>query len=415
MAAKQVHVQTLSNGLTVIVEPMADVQSAAFSLLVPAGSIHDPPDQSGCASTLVELIMRGAGELDNQGLTNALDNLGLQRSESAERRHISFGGATLAENLPEVLRLYSDVVRRPHLPEDQFEAAVSGCEQTLYSIDDEPRQKIMLELRRMCYPAPWGQPSEGSLEGLANLTMQSVRHHFERCMRPNEAILGIAGNVDVQQIQDLVEKWYGDWEAKPDPGYASGVRGPYRDHIDHESTQTQIGIAYDSVPYNHPEYYAAWATVGVLSGGSSSRLFTEVRERRGLCYAVYAGLTSSRTEGRVLGYAGTTVERAQETLDVTLQEIQRLSGSILNEELERCKARAKSSLIMQQESSSSRASSLVHDWYHLSRVVSLEEIRGRIEELTVPMLHTHLEKFPPRNFTILTLGPQALEVPNAVS
>lgn len=415
MAGQQVQTCQLPNGLTLLIEPMADVQSAAFSLLIPAGSIYDPPDQAGCASVVVELLMRGAGDLDSQELTNALDNLGLQRSESAERRFVSFGGATLAENLPAALRLYADVVRRPHLPEVEFAAAVAGCEQTLLAIEDEPRQKIMVELRRMCYPAPWGKPSEGSLEGLFGLSMGSVRQHFEHCFRPNESILGIAGNVDVAEIKALVEDAFGDWPARPEPHYASGPRGAYRDHLEHESTQTQIGIAYDSVPYRDPDYYSAWAAVGVLSGGSSSRLFTEVRERRGLCYAVYAGLTSSRDDGRVLCYAGTTAERAQETLDVTLQEIQRLRGTIQNDELDRCKARAKSSLIMQQESSSSRAASLTNDWFHLGRVVSLEEIRGKIEALTVASLHQHLEKHPPRDFTILTLGPQPLEVPHAVS
>lgn len=414
MAGQQVQTCQLPNGLTLLVEPMADVQSAAFSLLVPAGSIYDPQDQAGCAAVLVELLTRGAGELDSKQLTNALDNLGLQRSESAERRFVSFGGATLAENLPDALRLYADIVRRPHLPEDEFDAAVAGCEQTLLAIEDEPRQKIMVELRRMCYPAPWGKPSEGSTEGLSNLSMKSVKQHFEHCFRPNDAILGIAGNVDVNEIRAIVEEAFGSWQSRKEPAYPSGPRGDYRDYLEHESTQTQIGIAYDSVPYRDPDYYSAWAAVGVLSGGSSSRLFTEVREKRGLCYAVYAALTSSKDDGRVLCYAGTTSERAQETLDVTLQEIQRLSGTIENAELDRCKARAKSSLIMQQESSSSRAASLANDWFHLGRVVSLEEIRNKIESLTVKTLHEHLEKYPPRNFTILTLGPQPLEVPHAV-
>ena len=415
MPGQLVQTHQLANGLTLLIEPMADVQSAAFSLLIPAGSIYDPPEQDGCASVLVELLLRGAGDLDSQALTNALDNLGLQRSESAERRYVSFGGATLAENLPAALRLYADIVRRPHLPDDQFEAAVAGSEQTLLAIEDEPRQKIMVELRRMCYPAPWGKPSEGSLEGLTNLSMEAVQQHFLRCFRPNEAILGIAGNVDPQQLLALVEEEFGDWATQPEPAYEIGPRGDYRNHIEHESTQTQIGIAFDSVPYRDADYYSAWAAVGVLSGGSSSRLFTEVRERRGLCYAVYAGLTSSKDDGRILCYAGTTADRAQETLDVTLQEIRRLPGSIQNEELDRCKARAKSSLIMQQESSSSRAASLANDWFHLGRVVSLQEIRSQIEGLTVPRLHAHLEKYPPKDFTILTLGPQPLEMPHAVS
>src|SRR5690606_25044640 len=126
-------------------------------------------------------------------------------------------------------------------------------------------------------------------------------------------------------------------------------RGPQRDHITTDSNQTHIGLAYDAVPYRDDNYYAAWAAVSVLSGGSSSGLFTEVRERRGLCYSVYATLISLLEEGRVLAYAGTTPERAQETLNVTIDVIRKLADGIEQNELDRCKAGAKSALIMQQE------------------------------------------------------------------
>src|SRR6185369_13604290 len=228
-------------------------------------------------------------------------------------------------------------------------------------------------------------------------------------------ILGIAGKVDVQATIDLVSEVFGNWDDKPAPTFQTSPRGPARDHIPHESTQTQIGLAYNSVPYRDAQYYAAWAVVGVLSGGMSSRLFTEVREKRGLCYSVFASLNSLRDQGRVLCYAGTTVERAQETLDVTLRELTRLPEGIAEDELDRCKARAKSSLIMQQESSSARASSIARDWYHLGRVTTLAEVREKIEALTVPALLDHVRQYPAENFTVLTLGPQPLEVRLGVS
>ena len=310
-------------------------------------------------SVLCDLMTRGAGSLDSVELSNALDSLGVQRQEGVERTHLGFSGAMLADNLGDALRLYADIVQRPHLPDDEFPAVVSGAEQALRALEDEPRQKVMLELRRRCYNAPWGLPSEGSLEGLAKLTTRAVKRHFDQCVQPNETILGIAGKVDFAAIVELAEEILGDWKPKPAPEFKTGPRGPARDHIHHESTQTQIGIAYDSVPYSDPEYYAAWAAVGVLSGGSSSRLFTEIREKRGLCYSVYALLLSLKHEGRVLCYAGTNVERsAQQTHDLTLQELQRLGDGILQSELDRCQARAKSSLIMQQESSTARASSI---------------------------------------------------------
>ena len=136
---------------------------------------------------------------------------------------------------------------------------------------------------------------------------------------------------------------------------ADGKRGATVDHLHHESNQTQIGIAYDSVPYRHPDYFRAFGTVGVLSGGMSARLFTEVREKRGLCYTVFASHHTQRDRACVLCYAGTSADRAQETLDVTVAELNRLAKGILPDELARLKARVKSGLIMQGESSSARA------------------------------------------------------------
>jgi len=415
MANQEIQTHSISSGLTLIIEPMADVQSAAFSFLIPAGSNFDPPGQAGAAAVLCDWMVRGAGSRDSRQLSNELDNLGLQRNEGVGNSHISFTGATLAESLPQALRLYADIVRAPHLPDDQFEAARIGVEQSLRAMEDEPRQKVMVELRRRCYESPWGIPSEGTLEGVANLTPAVVKSHFARCAGPRDAILGIAGKVDVRSLTALVEDLFGDWKAKPAPEFVTGPRGPARDHIHHESTQTQIGIAYDSVPYSDPGYYAAWAAVSVLSGGMSSRLFTEVREKRGLCYSVFATLNCLRNQGRILCYAGTTAERAQETLDVTLAELVRLGQGISEDELDRCKARAKSSLIMQQESSSSRASSIARDWYHLGRIETLDEVRDKIESLTVADLLAHLAEHPAKDFTILTLGPEPLEVNLAVS
>ena len=411
MRRQEIQTHEFDNGLTLLVEPMAAVKSAAFSLLVPGGSIFDPPGQNGSAAVLTEWIARGAGSLTNEELSDALDDLGLQRHEHTGTMHISFTGAAVASNLPRALELYGDILRRPMLPPEQFEPSRAGVRQSLEGIEDEPRQKVMIELRRRCYDAPWGLPADGTLDDLPNLSVESVRSHYEGCFRPNGTILAIAGHVDFAQIRDVVGRVFGDWKPRPDPAFATGPRAASPDHIPHESEQTQIGIAYEAVPFRHPEYYAAWAAVSVLSGGMSSRLFTEVRERRGLCYSVYAALRSLKDEARVLCYAGSTNERAQETLDVTLAELQRLGAGIAEDELARSKAMAKSSLIMQQESTSSRSSSIAGDWYHLRRIRTLDEIREKIDSLTVDKVLAYVHDHPARDFTIVTIGPQALNVP----
>ena len=410
MNAQEFTTHTFENGLTLVLEPMTDVQSAAFSLLVPSGSIYDPVGQNGSAAILCDWVTRGAGDRDSKRLSADLDNLGIQRSESVSCSHLLFSGATLADNLAEGLRVYGDILQRPRLPADQFDAARTGVEQMLRAMVDEPRQKLIVELRRRCYASPWGWPCEGTLDELEAIDADTVRHHFAQGFRPNGAILGVAGRIDVAQVTAVVEDVFGGWTPQPEPSFETGTCGSRLGHLPHDSAQTHIGIAYDAVPYRDPDYYAAWAAVGVLSGGMSARLFTEVRERRGLCYAVSASLHCQPDEGRILCYAGTTPDRAQQTLDVTLGELVRLGEGIAPEELERCKARAKSSLVMQQESTIARASSIARDWFLLGRVTTLAEVRDRIEALTVERVGEYVHQHPARDFTVLTIGPEPLEV-----
>ena len=403
--------RTLANGLTVLVEPMRRVRSAALSMLVPAGSVYDPPGKNAAAAMLCDLLTRGAGSRGNQEFTAALDDLGAQHGESVGTAHLHVSAATVAENLPATLRLYRDLLRAPHLPEAEFEPARAGLAQSLRAIEDEPQHRVMLELRRRTYPVPWGLPTDGTPAGLESLTHADVVALHRTAVRPNGSILAVAGNVDADAIVALAGELFGDWEERPDPSFEEGPRGPTRDHIPHESTQTQIALAYEAVPYDDPDYYAAWAAVGVLSGGMSSRLFTEVREKRGLCYSVSAGLNTLKHAGRVLCYAGTTAERAQETLDVTLHELRRLGDGVEPGELARCVSRAKSGLVMQQESTMARAGSMARDWYHLGRVTTLDEVTAKIDALTPDDVTAYARRHPADDVTVLTLGPAALEVP----
>ncbi len=147
----------------------------------------------------------------------------------------------------------------------------------------------------------------------------------------------------------------------------------------------------------------------------SSRLFNEVREKRGLCYTVFATLHSLRDRGSVMCYAGTGAERAQETLNVILDEFHRLTEGVTESELSRLKVQIRSHLIMQQESSRSRAASIAGDWFYLGRVRPLEELNSLIQNLTVGEVNTFLRQHPAAEFDLVTLGPRPLEVHNGVS
>lgn len=401
---------TLANGMTLVAERMDHVRSAAVYFLTPAGCVYDPPQFAGIATLVSELITRGAGDRDSRELTLALDNLGLDRSESAGSMHMRLAGATLARNLPGVLELYADILLRPHLPEEELEPVKMLALQDLQALEDEPRQKLLLELRKRHYPTPLSNDQHGTAEGINAVTATQVREHYQKLVRPNGTILAVAGNVEWEPLKQQVEMLFGDWKKGADSPITYGPKPSQRDHITKDTTQTQIGIAYASVPIGHDDYYKALGAVNVLSGGMSSRLFTHVREERGLCYAVWASYATFKDRGSVLAYAGTTTERAQETLDVTLGELKRLAEGIEQDELDRVKAGLKSSLIMQQESTTSRAGTLASDWYYLGRVRSFDEIQAAIDSLTPAGIVEHLKRFPAKDFTVVTLGQKALEI-----
>lgn len=399
----------LDNGLTVLVETLPEVQSAAFSLMIPAGSAWEPEGSNGTAAALCDWLLRGAGERSSRELSGALDSIGVQGHESVSAGHISFQAACLAGKLGDTLTLYGDILRRPRLADEEFEPTMLGVFQSLESLEDDPRQKVMVELTRQCYPRPWHRPPEGTLSELETITPDLVRRHYHNCFAPSEAIFGVAGRVEFDDVVASVKKTFGDWRTDVSRGEFVTTSVPAtKHHLTQESTQTQIGVAYPAVPYRDPDYYAAWAAVSVLSGGMSSRLLAEVREKRGLCYAIYASLNSLKDAGYVLCYAGTTNDRAAETLDVLLRELERLREGIGEDELARCKARAKSSLIMSQESTSARASSLARDWYHLGRAVTLEEVRSKIDALTTTGVLDYVRRHPAEDFTIMTIGPKEI-------
>ena len=408
-------VHQFDNGLVLLAEPMEWLESAAFTLLVPAGCNYDPPDALGLANLTCEMVQRGCGSRDSRQFVNDLEMLGADTSASVSNGHCSFGGAMPAESLHEALGIYADVVRRPHLPAEQLEDARLGCLQEIRSLEDDLPQKVFQQLRELRYGDPYGRSTSGQIAAVEHIGLDAIQRFAHRVYRPNGAILSVAGKIDWPRLRDHVAELFADWQPQTASIAEESPARENRRHVVVESSQTHIGIAFPSAAYSDPDYFQARGAVGVLSDGMSSRLFTEVRERRGLVYAVYAACHSLRDRGSVLCYAGTSSERAQQTLDVLLEEFLRLAEGIGEDELLRLKAKIKSGLVMQQESSSSRSGSIAADWYHLGRVYTLDELGRIVDGLSCQSINRYLAEHPPRDFTIVTLGPKALEFPLGVS
>ncbi|HEY7086614.1 MAG TPA: pitrilysin family protein [Tepidisphaeraceae bacterium] len=390
---------------------MPGMQSAAMTLLLPAGASSDPADRSGAATVLAELALRGAGSRDSRQLTEYLDSLGLQRSSGVGVHHTRFACSAVASKVLESLETYADIVRRPHLPEAGFVAARDLALQALAGIDDEPRQKVFIKLREWHWPSPYGRNSMGVKDHLEKLTAEFCRSDFAVRYHARDSIIALAGNIDFEQVKAEVQKHFGDWNGKvSEPVRVMPPPGNYH-FVPDKTEQTHIGIAYPSIDETHRDYYAARMAVECLSGGMSGRLFTEVREKRGLCYSVGASYSSLKGIGSIMGYAGTSNDRAQATLDCFVSELHRLSEGVTKEELDRAKIGLKASIIMSGESTAARAGAIAHDYFIRGRIRTLDEISSAIDATTVETVNEYLKRNKPGPFTIVIVGPKELNVP----
>jgi len=411
-----IHQHEYPNGLVLVAEEMPSVRSAAFTLLLPAGAAYETAVElnlgGGAATMACEWIARGAGSRDSREVMEALDDLGVGHSESAQTIHASLSAATIGANLVPALEVFADMVIRPRLDDREVEPIRALCLQNLRSLEDDPASKVIYELRERHFPAPWGRPSPGSADDLARLSPADLRAFHQAAHRPNGAILGVAGAVDWPRLKDEVGRLFGDWASRPGLTLIERPSGPRIDHVHRETQQIQIAMALPAAPVGDADYYHARAAAAILGGYASARLFTEVREKRGLCYSVYASYEGQRERGAMLCHAGTSVERAQETLDVMLTELRRLAvEGVGAEELDTMRAGLKSSLLMAQESSMSRSSALAADWYFLGRVRPLVEISAALDALTAESVSDYARRFLTLDdLTILTLGPNPLKI-----
>ncbi|QEG01142.1 Peptidase M16 inactive domain protein [Stieleria maiorica] len=400
----------LPNGMTVLVQPMPWLRTAAFTLSLRGGIQNEPAERSGLASMVCEMVQRGAGSYSSRDLVAMQDNLGMDRNSGVSTATVSFGAAMPAESFAEALKLYADIVRRPHLPGNQIEDARLMMIQELRAIEDEPTQRVMKRVRELHYGPRLGRGSQGTMASLAAIDSDDIRQFYQTNYHAGGAILTVAGRVEADDVMRLAEQAFGDWRTEAFDAAPLPVGTQVYEHVQATSSQTHIAFAFPSIPYGHPDYFAMRAGIGILSDGMSSRLFDRVREKRGLCYTVSASCHSLINAGGVFGYAGTTPARAQETLDVTLGEIRNLPSDLEPSELDRWKVRIESGLIMEQESSASRASSLASDFYQIGRAMPTAELSEIIESLTLEDVRGYWENHPPSDYRIVTLGPEKLAV-----
>lgn len=406
--------RTLSCGLPLIVETIPGVRSAGMTWLVPAGTATEPADRQGIASMWAEILLRGAGKLRSREHADAVDRLGVTRSTDIGSYHLRLAATMIGDRVADALPLLVDMILRPRIDADSVEPTRDLALQAIESLKDDPQQRASVAARARHFPAPLNRSSLGLREGVGAVTRDDLVNGWKARARPHGSILAFAGSVDADALCTQLDRLLKGWEGAAE-SFALG-QAPVRGyaHEQDRSNQVQIILLHDAPAEPEPVSILEKVATSVLSGGMAGRLFTEVREKRGLCYAVHAGYASGRDFGSVVAYVGTTPERAQQSLDVLHEELTRINtapGAVTEDEFRRAVVGMKSRLVFSGESTGARAAALAYDLHRIGRARSLDELASAIDGVTLDQLNGFLSRRALGRLTIQTLGPTALRPP----
>ena len=401
----------LDNGIHIVVEPMAGAQSASVAFRFPSGAKDDPPDRLGLARVAEETVFKGTPSRDARAVFDAFDALGVRRGSATDVESTDFRAQVLPRHFREAMALFGEVLRTASFPDDQVEISKALSLEELKRLEDSPFQKVMYLTMQAGLGDPMGRIPLGEPESVATISPGGVRSHWSRTCRPNGLLISVAGGVEAPEVLGAIEEAFGDWPEDGEPPTTSPHPTVAAKTVHHhkESEQEHIGMLFGAIPRGHDLYYACQLAVAVLSGSGSSRLFTEVREKRGLVYHVGAYYRARRGGGVIALYAGTTADRANETLVVCRREIERLAEDVTLEELERAKTVLKGRLFTTGDLPDGRSGSLLEDLFLDGQIRSVDDIARGVDSVTLDQIPAYLEAFPPDPVALATLGPRPLE------
>ncbi len=403
-----IQTHTLDCGLTVLLEPVDSVASCSINWLVPSGTSHEKADRTGVSTVLSELLLRGAGSRDSRQLSEDMDRIGLERNCGVSESHAWLVGTVLGQHLETALNLLSDVIRKPNLPKESISACQSLSLQAIESLEDDAQQEVMLHVRRRHNPEPFNRTGYGHVDVIESITEQELRNAWAVGFIPKGSILGLAGKFDSEKVIQSLETLLSGWSGSREEPVRSDKRQGGRGYVERDSSQVHIGMAWEGPAAEDSNSALERLATRILGGSTSGRLFTEVRQRRSLCYSVNAGYRARKGEGIISLYAGTTPERASETLEVCEQEIDRLHQGVESEELVRAKVGMRGSTVFGGERMPARAASLVGDFYSTGRARTMQERLVEIEKVDCDTLNTYLSSFSPRPRTVVSVGAEPL-------
>ena len=386
MTDTRIRRETFANGLRLVTEAMPHVRSVSIGVWLTRGSRHEPGDHAGIAHFVEHMLFKGTTSRSAEDIAQQVDSIGGQLDAFTSKEYAGYYVKVLDEHLPLAVDILSDLVSNPTFAAEDIEREQKVVLEEIKMVEDTP-DDLVHEIFAEAYwnGHPLGRPILGRPQSVSALDQQLLRQYFRGTYVAGNFVVVAVGNLDHAHVSTLVQEKF---ESTPPSGVevvdTAPVVAPTVQIRQKDLEQSHVCLGTIGLPQNQPDRYAAYALNTVLGGSMSSRLFQNVREKRGLAYSVFSSLSAYQDAGSLSIYAGCGNESVAELVDIVVAEIRRLTHEPLpGDELRRAKDHLKGSLMLNLESTSSRMSHHARQEIYRDRADTLDEMLAAIEGVSV--------------------------------
>jgi len=400
---------TLPTGLRVITDSVPTVESVALGIWCDVGTRHENMAHNGVAHMVEHMMFNGTSTRTAQDIVSQIETVGGQMNAFTSREITAYYVHLLKDHTEMAVDILSDMLQRSTFPDAEIEKERGVIVQEIGMTNDTPDDLVFDFYQETAYPnQSLGAPILGTAQIVQGMTKQTMVDYVSQFYTPSKLVISASGNLDHDQFVAMVEKYFTDLpDDKTQELKAAAYQGG-ESRTEKDLEQSHIVFGFKSIEKSHDKYYAAVLLATILGGGMSSRLFQEVREKRGLVYSTYASHTSFVDEGQFEIYAGTGPDKLPELMPVICDELKKIRDiKVSDEELSRAKAQIKSSILMSRESMLSRVNRQAKYLINTNTNLDIQLLIQKIDAITVRdiqgmALHIFAEK-P----TLSALGPLA--------
>ena len=397
---------------------MSQVRSVSIGVWLTRGSRHETAEQGGIAHFVEHMLFKGTAARTAEDIAQAIDSIGGQLDAFTAKEYASYYIKVLDEHLPLAIDILADIVRNPAFGADDIEREKKVVVEEIKMVEDTPDDLVHeLFTQGFWEDHPLGRPILGTKETVESFTSDSLREYFRSAYTAPNLIVSAVGNLEHNRVRELVAEKFGSLIAPDAPVVDRAPRVSAKILVrNKELEQSHLCLGVSSYPQSHDDRYASYILNTLLGGSMSSRLFQNVREKRGLAYAVFSGLSAYRDAGSFTVYAGCSNEAVGEVIDLVVDELRGVKTSpVPAAELQRSKDHLKGSLMLSLENTASRMSHLARQEIYFDRQFGLDDTLAGIERVTADdVQRVAVDLFSNGSMSATVLGNvNGLEIPKA--